>query len=313
MTGGRQGTRGGVQYLRNDPAREAETVSKAQIGSAVATLVLAAGLAACGSDDGSAAGGDAKGGASATPRAEAVRDAYRKTVAADTARMTVSTKAVADGQAVTAHGTGLVKLGEGASRMTLTSQGTEIEQRVVDGVVYQKPSGARKGTVPDGKTWMKIDLARLARSGSAGGSRFSDPAQPLRYLKGVGSDNVTRVGTETVDGTATTHYRVAVPVSALASGNAGQAAELRRQLGTSSLPVDAWVDGQGRLRQESVRLALHPLKDRAPGQRDTQVVSSTVLKFADFGTKVDVAAPPASDTADVTGRLTKSGGSAQSG
>ncbi|MEU6557534.1 hypothetical protein ABZ915_46095 [Streptomyces sp. NPDC046915] len=289
-------------------------MSKAQIGSAVATLVLIAGAAACGSDDGSAAGGDAKGGASTTPKAEAVRDAYRKTVAADTARMTVSTKAVADGQAVTAHGTGLVDLKEGASRMTLTSQGTEIEQRVVDGVVYQKPSGGQKGgVVPGGKTWMKIDLARLARSGSAGRSQFSDPAQPLRYLKGVGSGSVARAGAETVDGTATTRYRVAVPVSALASGNAGQAAELRRQLGRSSLPLDVWLDGQGRLRQERVRLALHPLKDRAPGQRDTQVVSSTVLKFADFGTKVDVAAPPASDTADVTGRLTQSGGPTQSG
>ncbi|MFI5683540.1 hypothetical protein [Streptomyces sp. NPDC051636] len=288
-------------------------MSKAQIGSAVATLVLAAGLAACGSEDGSGTGGDAEGGPSATPKARAVQDAYRRTVAADTARMTVSTEAVADGQAVTAHGTGVVDLEEGASRMTLTSQGTEIEQRVVDGVVYQKPSGGQKAAVPDGRTWMKTDLARLNRSGSTGRSQVSDPAEPFRYLKGADTEDVTRVGTQTLDGTRTTHYRVAVPVSSLAPGNAGQAGELRRQLGKSSLPVDLWLDDRGRLRQESVRLTLHPLQGRTPGKQDAQVTSTTVLRFTDFGTKVSVAEPPASDTADVTGRLTRAGGSARTG
>ncbi|MEU5595913.1 hypothetical protein [Streptomyces sp. NPDC020298] len=288
-------------------------MSKAQITSAVATLVLAAGLAACGSEDGSGKGGDAKTGTSATPKTEAVQDAYRNTVAEDTAKMTVSSKAVADGQAVTAHGTGVVDLEKGASRMTLTSQGTEIEQRVVDGVVYQKPSGGQRAKIPGGKTWMKIDLARLNRSNATGQSQASDPAAPFRYLKGVGSEDVTRIGTQTLDGTRTTHYRVAVPVSSLARDNARQAEELKRQLGKSSLPVDLWLDDRGRIRQESVRLALHPLKGRTPQKQNTQVTSTTVLRFTDFGTKASVAAPPASDTADVTGRLTRSAGSAQTG
>lgn len=312
MTGGRPGTRAGVKYGPT-LAREAETVSKAQIGSAVATLVLAAGLAACGSEDGSGKGGDAKADASATPKAEAVQNAYRNTVAADTAKMTVSSKAVADGQAVTAHGAGVVDLRKGASRITLTSQGTEIEQRVVDGVVYQKPSGGQRAEIPGGKTWMKIDPARLNRSGATGQSQAGDPAEPFHYLKGAGRDDVTRVGTQTLDGTRTTHYRVSVPVASLAKDNPRQAEELRRQLGKSSLPVDLWLDDQGRLRQESVRLALHPLKGRTPGKENTQVTSTTVLRFTDFGTRADVAAPPASDTADVTDRLAKSGGSAQTG
>ncbi|MFF4394570.1 hypothetical protein [Streptomyces sp. NPDC001480] len=288
-------------------------MSKAQITSAVATLVLAAGLAACGSEDGSGKGGDAEAGASATPTTEAVRDAYRNTVAADTARMTVSSKAVAEGQAVTARGTGVVDLAKGASRITLTSQGTEIEQRVVDGVVYQKPSGGRRAEIPGGKTWMKIDLARLNRSNPTGRSQVSDPAEPFRFLKGVGSEDVTRIGTQTLDGTRTTHYRVAVRLSTLTHDNARQAEELKRQLGKSSLPVDLWLDDRGRLRQESVRLNLHPLKGRTPGKENTQVTSTTVLRFTDFGTEANVAAPPASDTADVTGRLTGPGGSTPSG
>ncbi|MGX4694191.1 hypothetical protein [Streptomyces sp. JNUCC 63] len=280
-------------------------MSRAQTGSAVAALVLVTGLAGCGGS-GTGAGKDASAGPSATPKARAVQDAYRRTVAADSARMTVTTKAVAEGQSVAARGSGVVDLKGGASRMTLTSQGSTIEQRVVDGVVYQKPSGSQRVDLPGGRTWMKIDLNRLSRSGSAA-SRVSDPAEPLHYLEDLRSGDVTRVGGDTVDGADTTHYRADVPVSALARGNASRAEELRRQLGTSSVPVDLWLDDRGRLRQESVRLTLHPLKQRTPGKQDTKVISTTLLKFSDFGTRVNVAPPPAGDTADVTDQLAKAG------
>ncbi|MEU0005355.1 hypothetical protein ABZ079_13955 [Streptomyces sp. NPDC006314] len=285
-------------------------MSKVQFGSALAVLVLAAGLTGCGSEDGNGKDGDAQARPSTTPPSRAVQDAYRRTVAADTAKMTVTSKVVAEGQALTAHGSGVAGLKDGTSRVTLTSQGTTVEQRVVDGVVYQKPSGKQRGTVPGGKTWTKIDLARLARNGSAGRSQVSDPAEPVRYLKGVGSEDVTRIGTQTLDGTRTTHYRVSVPVSALSRGNAGQEQELRRQLGKSSLPLDLWLDEQGRLRQESVRLTLHPLKQRTPGRENAAVTSTTVLRFSDYGTDVQVSAPPAEDTADVTDKMTKTGTSA---
>ncbi|MEU0335418.1 hypothetical protein [Streptomyces sp. NPDC006193] len=112
----------------------------------------------------------------------------------------------------------------GAGRPTLTSQGTTGGQRVVDGVVHERPSG--------------------------------------------------------------------------------------RQLGTSAVPVDLWLDARGRVRQESVRLALHPPKHRTPGREDTAVTSTTVLRFSDSGSAVRVSAPPAADTADVTGRMTRSGATA---
>ncbi|MFI5972037.1 hypothetical protein [Streptomyces sp. NPDC051452] len=280
---------------------------KARIASTLAVLALAAGLTGCGSEDGTGKGGHTQAQQSATPPARAVQDAYDRTVAAGGARMAVSTKVVADGQALTAHGSGVADLERGTSRITLTSQGTTVEQRVVDGVVYQKPSGKDGGTVPDGKTWTKIDLARLAKRGSAGRSQVGDPAEPVRYLKGVGSGSVTRLGTRTLDGTRTTGYRVLVPVSALTSGNAAQEQELRHQLGKAALPVDLWLDERGRLRQESLRLTLHPLRQRTPGQQNAQVTSTTVLRLYDYGTKARVSAPPAGDTADVTDRMTRSG------
>ncbi|MEU4035206.1 hypothetical protein [Streptomyces collinus] len=284
---------------------------KTQTASAVTALVLAAALTGCGSQDGSGPAGDARG--AATPPARAVQDAYRATLAAGTARMTVTSKVVAEGQALTGHGSGVADLKHGASRFDLTSQGTTVEQRVVDGAMYQKPTGAQRGAVPGGKTWMKIDLARLGRTGPAGRSRPTDPMEPVRYLKDAGRGNVTRLAGQTLDGTPTTHYRVAVPVSVLARGDAGQERELRQQLGTDRLPVDVWLDGRGRLRQERVRLALHPLKQRTPGHENTQVTSVTEVRLTDFGTDVKVTAPPARDTADVTDRMTRSAGTAQAG
>jgi hypothetical protein len=283
-------------------------VSKARIGSALAVLVLAAGPTGCGSEDGNGKGGDAaEARPSATPPVRAVQDAYRKTVAAGTAKMTVTSEVVAEGQDLTAHGSGVADLKDGTSRVTLTSQGTTVEQRVLDGVVYQRPAGEERGTLPDGKTWTKIDLARLAKTGSAGRAQVSDPAEPVRYLKNLGSEDVTRLGTRTLDGTPTTHYRLSVPVSALSQGDAGQERELRRRLGTSTLPLDLWLDGQGRLRQERVRLTLHPLDRKTPGQENAAVTSTTVLRFSDYGTEVRVGAPPAGDTTDVTDRMTRIG------
>ncbi|MFI9803230.1 hypothetical protein ACIHEJ_02445 [Streptomyces sp. NPDC052301] len=282
-------------------------MSNVRIASAAAVLVLAAGLTGCGSEDGTRAGGEAQGKPSATPPVRAVQDAYRKTVAADTAKMTVTSRADAEGRAVTAHGSGVADLKDGASRVTLTSQGSTVEQRVLDGVVYQKPSGEQRGAVPGGKTWMKIDLRRLAAKGSAAQSRVSDPAEPLRYLKDVGAEDVTRLGRQTLGSTPTTHYRVSVPVSALSQGDSAREQQLRRELGKSSLPVDLWLDGQGRLRQESVRLTLHPLKGKTPGRENTAVTSTTVLRFSDYGTQAEVAAPPAGDTADVTDKMAEAG------
>ncbi|WP_051927032.1 hypothetical protein [Streptomyces durhamensis] len=102
-------------------------MSNARIASAAAVLVLAAGLTGCGSGDGTRAGGDAQDQQSATPPVRAVQDAYRTTVAAQTAKLTVTSTAEADGQTLTAHGSGVTDLKDGASRVTLTSQGTTIE------------------------------------------------------------------------------------------------------------------------------------------------------------------------------------------
>ncbi|MDQ1038626.1 hypothetical protein QFZ75_005042 [Streptomyces sp. V3I8] len=267
-------------------------------------LVLTAGVAGCsdGGDSGDGKSKDGAKGASSTKGAsesQVVRAAYRKTTAADTARMTLATKAAAAGKTVTVRGTGVMDLEDGDSTMTMTSQGQKIEQRVLDGVVYQKvPAGQRAQLdLPAGKTWMKIDPARL--NGSNG--QVNDPAESFAFTKGVTDRDVTKVGTETIDGTRTTHYRVKVTVKDLAKGDQAKADQLEKQLGTSALPLEMWLDDEGRLRQETIKLTLSPRTGE--GQKEQTVTSTTTLKFTDFGTEADVEAPPAADTVDVTKKL----------
>ncbi|MGQ4390050.1 hypothetical protein [Streptomyces sp. SAS_270] len=288
--------------------------SRTRVAGTAAVMVLAAGLAGCSDDgDGSDRAADtSKSTQQGASESRAVKAAYSRTAAADTARMTVTSRAAAQGKSVTVRGKGVMNLKEGASRMTMTAQGQRIEQRVLDGIVYQKPPAAQRSELPRGKTWMKIDLARLKQSGSGNaGGQVSDPAEPFTYTKGVSDRDVTKVGSETIDGARTTHYRVTVDVKALAQGDTAKGEQLRRQLGTSTLPLDMWLDGQGRLRQESIRLTLRPQTKDA--QKTPAITSTTLLKFTDFGTKADVQAPPAQGTVDVTGKLaqaTKSPGTA---
>ncbi|KAA0932264.1 DUF7537 family lipoprotein [Streptomyces apricus] len=261
-------------------------------------LVLTAGVAGC-SDGGDGGDGKTKGGAkgaSSTQGAsesQVVRAAHRKTTSAESARMSLVSEATADGKTATVRGTGVMDLEDGDSTMTMTAQGQKIEQRILDGVVYQKaPAGqrARLG-LPDGKTWMKIDPAKLNGSGG----QVNDPAESFGFTEGVTDRDVTKVGTETIDGTRTTHYRVKVAVKDLAKGDQAKADQLEKQLGTSTLPLEMWLDDEGRLRQETIELTLAPQK----------VTSTTTLKFTDFGTEANVEAPPAKDTADVTKKLAK--------
>ncbi|MCX4236631.1 DUF7537 family lipoprotein [Streptomyces ortus] len=266
-------------------------------------LVLTAGVSACsGGDDGGDGKKDGAKGASSTKGAsesQVVRAAHEKTTAADSAKMALATEATAAGKTVTVRGTGVMDLEDGASTMTMTSQGQKIEQRVLDGVVYQKAPAEQRAQLdlPKGKTWMKIDPAKL----NGAGGQVNDPAESFGYTKGVSDRDVTKVGTETVDGTRTTHYRVKVAVKDLAKGDRAKADQLEKQLGTSTLPLEMWIDDEGRLRQETIKLTLKP--QAGGGQKDQTVTSTTTLKFSDFGTEADVEAPPAADTVDVTKKL----------
>jgi hypothetical protein len=156
-------------------------------------------------------------------------------------------KADADGRSVTTDGEGAIDLTRGESTMTLTADGKTIEQRVVDQVLYQK---APDQEASSGKPWLRIDLKKAAQQQGVNPQQIGDPAQSAAYAKAIIDKGVTTVGTEKIDGVATTRYKVSVDVAKLPGS-----AQLRRELGPT-LPMWIWLDDQGRIRREQIDMTL---------------------------------------------------------
>ncbi|MFD7702896.1 hypothetical protein [Streptomyces caelestis] len=274
-------------------------------GTKVAAITVAAVmgsvLTGCGDDGESTGAKDAP--SSSASRSDgareqgttAVRAAYDKTADAESARMTIRTKLAAEGETVTSDGKGVLDLAEGDSVMTVTAQGESIEQRVVDEVLYQKAPGQN---APGGKPWIKIDLRKVATQQDVNNQGIGDPARTVAYAKAITDEDVTKVGTEEIDGVNTTRYRVSVDVADLPGGE-----RMREQLGPT-LPMQVWLDDEGRLRRQQVDMTLKaPASASAKpdtGAAPQQLRMSTVMEFSDFGTEVDAEAPPAGQVADMT-------------
>ncbi len=138
----------------------------------------------------------------------------------------------------------------------------------------------------------------------------------MDYLRGIGSD-VTEVGTEQVRGDETTHYKGTVDLEEAA---AAAPAESRKalekalaQTGSSTVPVEVWVDEQGRTRRVLTTIAL---PDGLPGAAAPAPSASAgagsvaaTIEFYDFGVAADIAAPPAGEVTDLTSQLDQGGGS----
>jgi len=265
----------------------------------------AVGLLACGVLTGCGSDGDSEGKGGKTSSAAsggeggtaAVRTAYTKTAEDETARMTLRTETSAAGKSATANGEGVIDLEDGDSTMTISAGGQKVEQRVVDQVVYQKLPPRQRAQIPGDKPWIKIDLKKAAAEQNSGSSnQINDPAQSAWLAKGITNRNTEKVGTATVDGVRTTRYRVTVDIDKL-SGTAA----LKRQVGPA-IPMDIWLDDQGRIRRQQVAMNLKPTEQPDKSAAPEKLTVRTLIEFSDFGTDVDADAPPSDQTTDLTGR-----------
>ncbi|MFJ6697876.1 hypothetical protein ACIQM4_17655 [Streptomyces sp. NPDC091272] len=270
--------------------------NRLRTGASVATAVLT--LTAVGACDGNEPR-PGPGGTSAAPgpsdgrAAAAVRDAYRKTLDAGSARMVLRVQTTADGRATAVDGEGVVDLARGSSVLTLSAEGEKVEQRVVERIVYQKVPAARRAAVPGKKPWIRIDPSKAAPQ--QGGGQVGDPAGLTALARGVTGEGVRELGAERIGDTDTTHYRASVDVSRLPDG-----ARLRKQIGPT-LPVDLWLDDAHRIaRQQTDMTFTAPEGTGADSTTPKKLSVRTVFELSDFGTKAEVKAPPAAGTADLT-------------
>jgi hypothetical protein len=217
--------------------------------------------------------------------------------------VTMSGSVSAVGQEIPLEGEGVFDLKGKRGRMAMTTtvpgKGAMRIDEILDGRVIYLRSDAFARALPGAKKWLKLDLQGAGRKSGIdigalqqlGGS--GDPTQFLAYLAKAG--NVSRVGSEDIDGTPTTHYRATIDFAKLA-GSAGAAADSVRRLqtltGQKSLPTDVWIDARHRVRRQTVAIS---------AQRPLPVSFGMTIDYKRFGVPVDVHAPAASETADAAG------------
>jgi hypothetical protein len=269
-------------------------------------------LAGCGSSSTSAA-------KPSTSSPKVLLSAYTRTIGGKTARMTLTetvtqTTANAPGERVTVSGQGSVDFATGNGGLNFTSSATgTYSDRFVSPVLYLQLPAVDKAQLPAGKTWVSVNLntvteAKLGQSLSQLASSAQQSTQTLSYLQGVSSSGVVTVGPATIRGVATTEYKATVDLTKVAAQKrpALQAAikAVEAQLGTSTFPIQVWLDTEGRVRR--VATQLHATSNAQSSSATTiPAVSASVattVDYFDFGTPVTVAPPPAAQVDDITGQ-----------
>ncbi|MFF4013028.1 hypothetical protein [Streptomyces sp. NPDC001717] len=158
-----------------------------------------------------------------------------------------------------------------------------ITELLVPGALYMKNRGAG---VPDDK-WVRVDTTTLADGNLVTGGA-TDPLVAAELLRGA--QEVTYVGETEVAGTKVRHYRGTTDIgraARIASPEVRGALEAAAKgFGKDTVPFDAYLDEEGRLRK--VRHRFTYVND---GVID---VSSTTLLYG-FGTPVTVVLPAGGD------------------
>jgi len=218
--------------------------------------------------------------ASGARAATLISESVDKTAERQNARISGQVTIEVDGETKTLPLEGALDFRSGAfefaydlSRLGVPSADTTIRARMVDGVMYVSfgdvagSAGRALSSILDGKEWLALDLGSLgmgADNATGGGLAQADPGGVLDLLREIGE--VTTIGNETLRGVPTTHYR--------------------GMIDAVSVPVDVWVDGEGRARKISATV------DRAG------IKVATEIEYYDFGTELDVSAPSADEVLD---------------
>jgi hypothetical protein len=165
-----------------------------------------------------------------------------------------------------------------------------------DYVIYMRaPALSADAGLPGGKAWMKLDVSKLGKSAGVDFSKMMsgsqlEPTDMLAMLKAEGA-NVQKVGSATIDGVATTRYRVKVDI-AKALESKGLSSPMLKDFASNMKAAtgNVWIDKDGlvrriqyayRLPQAGIRMALK-------------------MDLSDYGAHVTIAAPPSSQVFDMT-------------
>ncbi|MFI6877505.1 hypothetical protein ACIBL6_29075 [Streptomyces sp. NPDC050400] len=304
-------------------------VVRRALGTAAATALLCTGAVACG-------GGSDKGTESDTQShsqvTRALTAAYEKTSEAKSAKVEMTMKMPSSPMA-SATGGGTMKMsgtmGWDPTVMDMTMSGSALaagdpdapkDIRMVwqDDVMYMD-MGTAAAKDMDGKRWMKMDLGALAKeSGDEALTRQmtgsldsmnQDPAQQIAVL--LDSPNLKHIGSATVDGVQTQHYKGKLTVDEMMKSNdslkvlsKSERSQLLKNVekaGIKDYDTELWVN------EDDLPVRMNVTMDSSQGAVEISE------KFSDYGAAVKVDVPPANQTFDLMDMLKELGDAAGAG
>jgi hypothetical protein len=256
--------------------------------AAAAALVAAPILAGCGGGGGN--------NASATP--ETVTSAAAKSAQAGSmkADFTISGQG-AKGQGTGTFNTGGDRSGKSTMDLQVSNNTSTLDSVVTGNVLYLRSRVFAQAGISGAQQWVKLDLGKLAQQRGLDLSSLVNasptPASALAYLKGT--KDVRKVGSESVQGVDTTHYRVNVDLRRAAARASGSGKDSIRRVmqvsGLRTLPMDTWVDDKGFLRK--VAWTEHTSRNTS---------SKVTMVLHDFGAPVKIE-PPSGNVVDLLQRI----------
>src|SRR5262249_38849237 len=220
--------------------------------------------------------GCGSGSTSSALQLDPVSAAATKTQDAGAARIRLSMVMKGHGNVLRLHGTGAIdgtsaemsfKLGSLLGQAGIPSavkaklahgSMTEIAlEENGDYVIYMR-LGFLSSQLPGGMRWIKLDVTKLGKSAGLDVSKMMSgsqlqPADLLSMLKTEGA-KVKKVGSATVDGVATTHYRVTIN-TAKALESTGLKGPLLSAVAAQvkSVSENVWIDQDGLVRRVALR------------------------------------------------------------
>jgi hypothetical protein len=269
----------------------------------LAVLLLAGGAVGCGAqgDGGKSSGKGGSVDAPAMVPAAAVAAAAKNADAITSMHYRMTGSFPGAGQIKAEAELGLKPLVM-SMKMTSGAQAAQgpVEVRLVGKTMYVGGNAALSKET-GGKNWLKLDMSALGANGLNTSQLGADqanqnPAAASTFLNG--SKDIKKVGTETVDGVQTTHYKGTVTLDEIRAmaekegrtprDTINKGIEQYSKLGVDSLNIDMWIDGENHTKQFRMRA------DAKQGPLDMTIV------FLDINQPVKVTAPPAGDTADLS-------------
>jgi hypothetical protein len=274
-----------------------------RLGTAALVLTLGTGLSACNDDAGSDSSSTTDGGTDASsdePTDEATDeeseapaeaslaelsadDFYPSVMAAMREAETFNFETVSGSAGQSQTMSGQARFSDDGMEMKASSTGAQsMEVILVGKAMYMKSAGL--GT---GDKWVKIDLSDPnSLFGMIG--KATDPEVMFQAMESP--KKLELIGTEDVDGVSTNHYRITMdPTSYLEAMDfpAAMADMLPKELVT-----EMWVDGDDLPRKFAQTIEI-------PGTGGGAATSSTTEgTYTDFGTDVEIEAPPADEVTE---------------